>query len=223
MTAQIGADDLALFEEPQPSLLQRVSGIFPEPRGLHVLLEDHGVRSTQRLALSGFGGGLVVALWPAELKNQAEFLYGNRLGIPMIAKARELGWTANPAPQLAFRSSAPSQRLYMTTPVDALEYACRWESGDLRQVGQHTRDEIERTIWPWLKARHYADDGDDTELAIFLNTQLGKRPAFLRPGLRLKRRWDAAASGSQTIADEIRAEVNAILAAAGEPPLPTGG
>src|SRR4051812_31845844 len=105
----------------------------------------------------------------------------------------------------------------MTTPIDALEYVRRWESGDLRRVGQHTRDAVEKTIWPWLKERGYADDDDDGELAVFLNTQLGKRPAFLRPGLRLKRRWDAAAANSKSIADEVRAEVNAILAAAGEP------
>src|SRR5437763_509547 len=47
--AQIGADDLELFQEAMPELLQVVSGIRPEPPGLHVLLEQRGVSATQRL------------------------------------------------------------------------------------------------------------------------------------------------------------------------------
>ena len=91
MAARVGADDLELFLDPQPELLEEISGIEVEPGGLHVKLEDHGVRSTQRLALSGFGGGLIAALWPAELKPQAEYLHGQQLASPMIACARERG------------------------------------------------------------------------------------------------------------------------------------
>src|SRR4051812_8249020 len=52
LTARLGADDLDVFLDPQPRLLRLVSGIEPEPGGLHVLLEPFGVRSTQRLAIS---------------------------------------------------------------------------------------------------------------------------------------------------------------------------
>jgi hypothetical protein len=51
MRAMIGADDLEQFQEPLPSLLLRISGIEPEPAGLHVLLDEHGVKSTQRLVV----------------------------------------------------------------------------------------------------------------------------------------------------------------------------
>jgi hypothetical protein len=222
MSARIGADDLVLFEDPQPSLLQRVSGIKPESGGLHVLLDEHGSQSTQRLALSRFPGGLIAALWPAELKTQAIYLYGNHLSIPMVARARDLGWTAEPAPQLAFRNSAPEQRLYMKTAVDALDYARRWENGDLRWVGQYKRAEVIGKLWPWLKERGYANDRDDTTLFAFLETRLGNRPAFMRPGLRLHRRWDDQAASSDDIAATVRSEVNAVLAAANEPPLRSG-
>ena len=88
-----------------------------------------------------------------------------------------------------------------------------------------SRQEITGTLWPWLKERGYADDDDDATLELFLDTKLGRRPAYLRPGLRLKRRWDIeavqAVGGLGGLAAEVRADVNAILAAAGEPPLPT--
>jgi hypothetical protein len=224
VTARIGADDVELFQDPERELLRVISGIRPEPRGVHVLLDSHGIRSTQRLSLSGVGGGLVAGLWPGELKIQAEYLYGRRLATPLVARAIERGWSAEGSPHLAFRSSAAVQRLYMKPIVDAAEYARRWETGDLRRVGQYTAEEVRRTLWPWLKERGYAEDGDDRVLDEFLSKQLGKRPAFLRPGLRLKGRWDAEdvrrAGGMRGITASIRTDVNAILGAAGEPPLP---
>jgi hypothetical protein len=76
MTARIGADDLNLFETPLPDLLLQISGIEPEPPGVHVRLDTQShVRSTQRLALGDVGGSVVVGFWPAELKSQAEYLY----------------------------------------------------------------------------------------------------------------------------------------------------
>ena len=226
MAARLGADDSELFLDPQPALLEEISGIRTEPGGLHVLLESHGVRSTQRLALSGIGGGFVAGLWPAELKTQAEYLYGHQLASPMIARALERGWSAEPSPHLAFRNSSPAQRLYMRPTIEAAEYARRWETTDLGRVGQHTRAEVTATLWPWLKERGYADDGDDAVLELFLNEQLGNRPAFLRPGLRLKGRWDDRKiqdlGGVVGLVARIRADVDSILGAASEPPLPVG-
>lgn len=224
VAAQVGADGLELFLDPHPQLLEEISGIRPEPGGLHVLLEGRGVRSTQRLALSSVGGGLIAALWPAELKVQAEYLYGQRLATPMIARAVERGWTAAASPQLAFRNSAPSQRLYLQPAIEAAEYARRWEAGDLRRVGQYGRDRVSAVLWPWLKERGYVTDSDDATLELFMSRQLGNRPAFLRPGLRLYGRWDReaveAAGGAHGLVPVIRADVDAILGAAREPLLP---
>jgi hypothetical protein len=224
VTARIGAGDLELlFQDPQRKLLEKITGIRPEAEGLHVLLEPYGIRSTQRLALSGFGGGLVAAIWSAELKIQATYLYGQKLATPMIPRAIERGWASEGSPHLAFRNSAPALRLYMTPTVDADEYALRWEQGDLNRVGQHTHEQVRRTLWPWLKKRGYAEDADDGVLNEFMS-KLGKRPAFMRPGLRLLRRWDEdnvrRAGGLRTIAAAIRADVNSILGAAEELPLP---
>ena len=84
-------------------------------------------------------------------------------------------------------------------------------SGSAEKAGQHSRAEISATLCPWLKERGYADDGDDAELELFLNTQLGRRPAYLRPGLRLKRRWDIeavqAVGGLDGLVADVRADV----------------
>lgn len=213
MAATIGPDDLAIYESPRPSLLREISGLPPAEKGSHVLLE--GVRSTQRLAAGDVGGTAWLALWPAELKEQALYLYGRRLARPMISTAQSQGWTTAAAPQLAFRNSQAVLRLYMAPQIDPLEYARRWEDSDLSWVGAHSRADVRRSVWPWLKSRGYVADEDDSVLEEWLASCLGRRDAFLRPGLRLTRRWTAHDSPAR-----LRGEINAILAAAKEPALP---
>jgi hypothetical protein len=222
MTARIGADDLDV-SFPEPELLREIAGIEPVVLGTHVMLDVHGARSTQRLALADVGGRVVAALWPAELKEQAQYLYRRRLATPMIKTARARGWTAEPSPHLAFRNSPHTLRLYMAPAVDAAEYARRWEEEDLDWVGAHSREKVRSRLWPWLQRRGYAEDTDDDVLEEWLEKCLKNRPAFMRPGLRLKRRWDAhgpSRTRRAALAAAIRDDVDAILAAAEEPPLP---
>jgi hypothetical protein len=222
MAAQIGADDLD-FRATDPALLRDVSGLDPEPSGKHVLLGQIGVRSTQRLAIGDRGGTIIVALWPAELKPQAQYLYSSGRSAALIAAARSLRWSVVPSPHLGFRNSPASRRLYMAPELDAAEYAQRWEGPDGRRIGQHTSQELRRVLWPWLKERGYVADEDDDLLEQFLR-HLGRRPAHLRPGLRLKGRWDRdaqrALDGRRELALAIRSDVDEILGAAGEPRLP---
>lgn len=221
MTATIGPGDIDLYESPRPELLRRIAGVEPEPAGTHVMLASFGIRSTQRLALSDVGGGVVVAFWPAELKPQAEYLYSDGRGSAMVSAAVERGWKVWAVPQLAFRSSPPSRRLYMEPDIDPAEYVRRWEGLDARWIGQHDREELRPVVWPWLKERGYASDADDGVLEQFLPI-LGRRPAHLRPALRFHRRWDRnelASLPEDEVARIARDEVNAVLGAAGEPPL----
>jgi hypothetical protein len=221
MAAQIGADDLD-FTATDPPLLRDVSGIDPEPTGKHVLLGQIGVRSTQRLAIGDRGGTTVAALWPGELKPQAQYLYSSGRSAALIAAARALDWSVDPSPHLGFRNSPAALRLYMAPDVAAETYARRWEGPDGWRIGQHTSEELRRVLWPWLKEREYVTDHDDDVLERFLQI-LGRRPAHLRPGLRLKRRWDRdaqrALGGRRELALAIRSDVNEILGAAGEPRL----
>lgn len=212
MTATIGPNDVDIHEHLQPDLLRRISGLRPVEKGTHVLLE--GARSTQRLMAGEVGGAVWLALCPAELKEHAVYLYGNGLARPMISTALSEGWTAAAAPHLAFRNSGAAVRLYMAPEIDPLEYARRWEDGDLSWVGAYRQTDVSRTLWPWLKRRGYANDDDDAVLEEWLASRLGRRAAFLRAGLRLKRRCEP---GESAVA--LRAEINAIFAAAKEPPL----
>lgn len=222
MTARIGADDVGTFDSPRPRLLQEISGIEPEPAGVHVLLDKHlGVRSTQRLALADIGGGIEVALWPGELKSQAEYLYRAGRGKAMVSAARSCGWHVRPSPHLGFFNSRASQRLYMAPEIDAEVYAERWEGADGRQIGQHSPEEVRQNLWPWLKERGYASAEDDAVLQQFFSI-LGRRNAHLRPAMRFRRRWDRSEAqelGERSLANSVRQDVNAILAAAGEPSL----
>jgi hypothetical protein len=216
VSAAIGPDDAGIYDSPRPQILREITGLEPVARETHVLLDRCGVRSAQRLAAGDVGGTLVLALWPAELKQQALYLYGHRLGRPMISAAIAQGWTAEPTPQLAFRNSAAAVRLYMRPRVDVLEFVRRWEEEDLSRVGAHSRAHLRHDLWPWLKSRSYATDADDPVLEQWLGSCLGRRDAFLRPGLRLKRRCSPTDKPA-----ELRREIDGILAAAGEPPLPT--
>jgi hypothetical protein len=101
VTAQLGANDLDDIT-PDPKLLAEVTGIEPEASGMHVLLDAHGVRSIQRIALDDAGGGAVVALWPGELKSQARYLYDVGRGEAVVAAAREHGWRAAARPHIGF-------------------------------------------------------------------------------------------------------------------------
>jgi hypothetical protein len=168
------------------------------------------------------GGGTVVALWPAELKSQADYLYADGRGKAMVMAARKNGWDVRPSPHLAFFNSAPSQRLYMAPEVDPEAYAERWEGAEGRHIGQHSSEEVRQHLWPWLKQRGYASAEDDDVLEQFLSL-LGRRPVHLRPAMRFRRRWDLTEIdrlGRNELARAVRTDVNAILRAAGEPALP---
>lgn len=220
MSARIGADDVSWFDSPHPDLLREITGIEPEPAGVHVLLDKHlGVQSTQRLAIGDVGGNVIVALWPAEMKSQAEYLYESGRAQAMLSAARDCGWDAEPSPHLAFFNSRPSQRLYMSPDITAEEYARRWSASDAHMIGRHPTEAAREALWPWLKERGYVDDRDDDVFERFA-LMLGSRRVDLRPGLRLKRRWQELETSERQLAAAIRNDVNAILRAAGEPSLP---
>lgn len=222
MTAQIGDDGLDLFGDPRPDLLAGVTRARPEPGGEWADLGRLGFRSTQRLRLSGLGGGVTVVTWPAELQPQARYLYGDRLGSALVAAAAERGWAVEPRPHLAYHTARPGRRLYMRPPVAPLDYVACWEDGDgLRRVRSYAREDVEHELWPWLKQQGFADDGDDVKLLRFLDEFLGRRPAHMRPGLRFRRVWTSAEAAGlgPALAETIRSEFDAVFAVAQEPAL----
>jgi hypothetical protein len=193
---QIGPSDAGLFNEPLPDLLRAVSGVAPESSGEHVRL-DLAARtarphSIQRLALAKQRRRVVVGIWPAELKDQAQRLYAGGRGEALLVAARKSRWKITAAPHLAFRFASPMQRLYMDNEdIDVDEYVRRWSGADARRIGAHTADEVRRSIWPWLKECGYATARDNDKLKEFLRILGNNRQAHLRPALRLIQTWPA--------------------------------
>jgi hypothetical protein len=225
MAAQIGSDDLEIDSDPRLDLLIEVAGIDPEPGREWARLEGPplGFRSTQRLRVSDCPEGLAVTTWPAELADQARYLYGGRLGTPLAAAAFDLGWTVEATPHIAYHRAAPDRRLYLNPVIAPLQYTALWENDEdaLRRLS-YPREDVENQLWPWLKQHGLADDGDDPELLRFLDEYL-RGSAHLRPGLRLRRIWtsaEAARLGS-SFADAIRDEFNSVFSHAREPMLGT--
>lgn len=223
MTAQIGDDGLDLLGDPLPELLTDVTGVQPQPGGEWVHLKDKlGFRSIQRLVIRDIAGSVVAATWPAELAVQARYLYGGGLGSALVAAAIERGWTVIPSPHIAYYSASPARRLYMLPSVEPLDYAACWEDEDgFHQIGgNYSREYVEHELWPWLKQRGFADDGDDTVLHRFLDEYL-RLPAQMRPGLRFRRVWSPAEAAElgPALAEAIRSEFDAVFAVADEPAL----
>jgi hypothetical protein len=113
----------------------------------------------------------------------------------------------------------------MRPPVAPLDYVACWQDKDAlsRMGGNYARGAVERELWPWLKQRGFADDGDDAVLLRFLDEFLGNWPANMRPGLRFRRVWtpaEAAELGS-ALAETIRSQFDAVFAVAHEPALQT--
>jgi hypothetical protein len=217
-----GTADLQLLETPLPELLFEVTGLAPIGRTDHVLLESVGVRSTQRLALGEVGGGVVAFTWPGELVEQARHLYESKRAPRLLGAGREGGWEVDMRPHLAFRNSHPRQRLYTNPTIDVGKYVTQWAGPDGRRIGAHDPDTIRDGLWPWMLKRGYASSEDEPELDRFLGA-LGRRPAHLRPGLRMLRRWSADEVGRLRVrgelAGEIRSAVNFLLVAMDDRPL----
>ena len=195
---------------------------YPEAEmSAHVMVDKTvGTKTLQRFALQARGEGLVLCTWPAELKAQAKDCYrADRVArfLDFLAE-KDQAWRAEPKAQLAFRSAAASQRLYLRCDLGIDEYVNRWLGDDFAQVGEHSRDEVLPGLWPWLRERGYTAPSE--ELAAFL-ARLGNRPASLRPGIALERLWPWADAEELdrrgALAGEISDAITDVLSALREP------
>lgn len=219
-----GLSDLHLLDTPDDGLLREVTGFDLEPSGHALLDEGAGVRSTQRLALGNVGGGIVVFTWPAELQPQAKYLYKGDRARRLLAAAAEGNWEVDPRPHLAFWLSSPEERVYLNPTLEPKEYVECWSGPDRSYIRQHDAASVRTELWPWLLERGYASPEDEPMLGPYLNRlKTRKRPAHLRPGLRLLRRWNRddvdALKDQNALAGEIRNAINHLLESVDDPPL----
>lgn len=172
-----------------------------------------------------WGDDLVIAVWPGELQDQARNLYGSDRAAALLRFAEETTrWFAEPRPHLAFHTSAPRQRVYLTPTIGLDEYVQQWSGGDLEHVHAYSLAELRDDLWPWLLARGYASPADAHELPRF-ERSLGRRAVHLRPGVCAWHPWSLTRAEELddrgTLASEIRDALTDLLTAIGEPPLPT--
>src|SRR4051812_40050317 len=94
-------------------LLEDTTGIVPRAGDSHVMIDKAlGVKSIQRVGLEPRGEDLLLSVWPGELKPQALWLYAGGRAERLLTVAREGGWQIAATPHLAFRTSAPRERVY---------------------------------------------------------------------------------------------------------------
>jgi hypothetical protein len=198
---------------------------FPEfETSVHVIVDETiGAKTVQRVALQARGEGLVLCMWPAELKKQAKKFYRpDRIArfLDFLAE-QDQAWRAAPKPQLAFRSAAPIQRVYLRCDLDIEEYVNRWLGDDIAKVGAHPRDEVLPGLWPWLRDRGYTAPPGDLVAFVARLGRSGKRPALLRPGIALERPWPWAEAEELdrrgALASEISDAIADVLSALREP------
>ncbi len=225
------------------SLLSEASGVTTERAGLvHVRLDTSlGAETLQRAALEARsvqngasvrsgplsdreqgGERLILHLWPAELKPQAEALYAAGRAERLCELLEEDGWQVRPQPLLGFRNAPVRTRLYLTCELDPDEYARRWQGEDWKKVGAHHRNHILPELWPWLLERGYASEQDRERLDPFLHA-LGRRFAHLRPTIHVSRSWDWSEAerldDEGLLAGEIHDALGRVLEVLGEPQL----
>lgn len=177
----------------------------------------------QRLVPADVNGGIVLGLFPGELKATAQFIYAHHRAEAFVS-AKEGGWRVRPTPHIGFWQAPPRQRLYLDPRIDLERYVALWQGPGWGRFGGYSLEELTRSVWPWLKDQGLAAQEDDAvfgEFLLFL-TKL-KRQAHLRAGLYAKREWkreEIAAWATPRLASEVRRAVNSVLGAIGEPRFP---
>jgi hypothetical protein len=162
-------------------------------------------------------GVIALAVWPAELKDQARSFYAeDRAAALLDFLACQDEWRAEPAPHLGFHLASRPQRLYTTPAIALEEYLRQWSGPDLAQAGGHPREALRGELWPWLVARGYASPGDAAELPRFERALGRRRQVHLRPAVRVLREWHADAP---PLPSEVRRALEVLLPALGEPQL----
>jgi hypothetical protein len=225
MGAQIGPrDDPHRFDVGRPDLLRAVTGIKPE-ESKYAFLEAAGYKSVQRLVLADVNSGVLAALFPGELKPHAQYLYSDHRAEAFVRIASEAGWEVDCNPHIAFYRASVHQRLYLDPVIDLKKYVKLWQGPGWERIGRYSPEELTASLWPWLKEQGCATAADDPVFGEFLRLLGSRRGGDLRPGLRAERTWfadEVAARPASQLAADVRAAVNRVLRAIGEPSLPTG-
>ncbi len=199
------------------------TGFPPRDRTRYVMLDEHlGTACVQRAELALTSRQLWLEMWPGESKAQARHLYSADRAKRLAALHDHGGWDVAPNVHLSFRNARYTQRLYLDVwDMPIARYVDQWTDDDLGWAAQYDVEALREELWPWLLERGYAKPTDDLEGFV---VGLGNRPAYLRPGIRIRRTWPLGVAEDlddrDELVPEVRHSIDTILSALDEPPLP---
>ncbi len=195
------------------------TGFAPRDRTRFVMLDEHlGTTSVQRAELSVHDGELRLEMWPGESNQQAHHLYGAGRAKRVAELHGNDGWQVFANGCLSFRNAHWTNRLYTDAwDLPIAQYVAQW-SDDMDWIVQYDAKTLRDDVWPWLLDRGYAKPTDDLDGFC---ERLGNRPAYLRPGIAIRRAWpiDVAEDLDDrgALVDDVHAATNQILALLDEP------
>jgi hypothetical protein len=201
------------------------TGFAPRDRTCFVKLDEHlGTTSVQRVELSMNDGELWLEMWPGESNQQAYHLYSDGRAQRVADLHGQDGWQVIANACLSFRNAHWTNRLYLDAwDLPIAKYVAQW-SEDMDWIVQYDVNTLRDEVWPWLLSRGYAKATDDLDGFC---ARLGNRPAYLRPGIAIRRVWplDVAEDLDDrgALVPEVHDAINQILTLLDEPQLPTRG
>lgn len=204
------------------SLIREATGLQPSDNARTVMLDQQiGTHSVQRAELAVTPTQLWLEMWPGESNAQARHLYASGRARRLLELSRDDGWTVVANPFLSYRNAHYSNRLYTSPTLTTDEYVRCFERDGLNWIGQYEVDGLRTEAWPWLLETQLAADDDDLDAFV---ARLGRRPAYLRAGIAIRRSWqlDEAEQLDEDgrLAADIRESLTAVLDRLDEPALP---
>lgn len=183
------------------------------------------VRAAQRAGLVVQGSQIRLRMWPAEVASQYKFVYSKPEKLEgLVALNDQPCWEVKPNFHLAYWLSAAAKRWYPTRHLDGPTYMRQWIT-DLKDhhAGRWPPDKIKDPRFrTWLVERRYSSENELAALDVWAS-QLPRDHFDVRPGIEVTRSWqvDEAARRDRMggFIEDVRAAINQILTALGEPQL----
>lgn len=231
-TVRRAAGDQGRINRRLRAIVLSASGVPPRDRSQYLMLDELlGTTSVQRaeLAVVTRDGApeMWLEMWAGESIPQAKHLYAEGRAGHLVDLDADEEWEVTPNVHLSFRHAHWRQRLYLdawSLPIN--EYVGRWTDGGMDWVAQYDVEVLRAEVWPWLLEQGLAQPSEDDELDAFID-RLGRRKAYLRPGIAIRRTWPLAEAeqldDDGALVGQVRESINAVLACLDEPLLAPAG
>lgn len=223
------------------TILEEASGISGEihqgggvisPRGRPLLpaagikFPEDQVLAVDRAALWVEGGHVCLCMWPAEVQTQYARFYPYPAKVEaVIGLAESEGWIVNSNFHIAHWHAQPAHRWYpqLGEPTCIRRWIVDFRRG---RAGARSRQEVQDpTFRQWLVERGYVAESEVATLDDWLANHPTVEQFFIRPGVQVLRAWPladmVAPDRRSEFVAEVRAAIDDVLSALGEPKLST--